>query len=87
MVSPGFLASHGGDSAHHEMLPHPGSVLGMTQRQGRLWVTQRTFIKDSSPPVLYDVTSMWNLKNNTNEGIHRKDRLTNLGYQNRGGIN
>ena len=36
MVPPGFLASHGGDSAHHEMLPHPGSVLGMTQRQGRL---------------------------------------------------
>ena len=85
-VSPGFSASHGEDSAHHEILPHLGSQFWACPRDRvGSWVTQRTFIKDSSPPVLSDVTSMWNLRNNTNEGMCRTQ--TNLGYQKEGEIN
>ena len=68
----GFSASEGGTPMRccHTRVLGLGCdpEMGAGSLTSGFLVTQRTFIKNLSPPILYDITSMWNLKNNTNEG-------------------
>lgn len=69
----GFSASDGGTPVrccHTRVLGFGcDPEMGAGSLPSGFLVTQRTVIKNLSPPILYDITSTWSLKNNTNEGI------------------